>query len=105
MLPEAYENRGTYRARAGEPISVVTVLNEGEMDDEHAQATEIYRRRAEKLDIDEETITDTAAWYDLENVVAAMYRGLRGEYPLADRPDVLPREAEYMALKEQYGVP
>jgi len=59
----------------------------------------------EKLDIDEETITDTAAWYDLENVVAAMYRGLRGEYSLADRPDVLPREAEYMALKEQYGVP
>jgi hypothetical protein len=52
MLPEAYENRGTYRARAGEPISVVTVLNEGEMGDEHAQATEIYRRRAEKLDID-----------------------------------------------------
>jgi len=51
-LPEAYQNRSTYRARVGEPISVITVLNEGEMDDEHAQATEIYRRRADRLDID-----------------------------------------------------
>jgi hypothetical protein len=51
-LPEAYENRSAFRARADEPISVVSVLNEGDMDDEHAQATDIYRRRAEQLDID-----------------------------------------------------
>ncbi|MFB6221497.1 MAG: hypothetical protein ABEH90_08670 [Halolamina sp.] len=51
-LPEAYENRAAFRARADEPISVVSVLNEGEMGDEHSQATDIYRRRAEQLDID-----------------------------------------------------
>ena len=58
----------------------------------------------EKLDIDQETLTDTATWYDLETSVAAMYRALRGEYAPDDLPDVLPSEAEYMALKEQYGV-
>jgi hypothetical protein len=48
----AYENRARFRDRADEPISIVSVLNEGEMSDEHAQAADIYRRRAKQLDID-----------------------------------------------------
>jgi len=51
-LPAAYENRSLYRGRAGGPISVVAVLNEAEMREEHSRAAAIYRRRAEKLDID-----------------------------------------------------
>jgi len=51
-LPAAYENRAAFRDRADEPIKVVSVLNEGEMDEEHVQAADIYRRRAEQLDID-----------------------------------------------------
>ena len=51
-LPAAYENRAAFRDRADGPIKVVSVLNEGEMDEEHAQAADIYRRRAEQLDID-----------------------------------------------------
>ncbi|MFW5939360.1 MAG: hypothetical protein ACOCSD_02075 [Halolamina sp.] len=52
LLPRAYENRRIYRKRSDAPISVVAVLNESEMGDEHARAAEIYRRRAERLDID-----------------------------------------------------
>jgi DNA-binding MarR family transcriptional regulator len=60
----------------------------------------------EKLDIDQETLTDTARWYDLETVVAAMYRPLHGEFELSeDLPVFLPGESEFIALKEQYGVP
>jgi hypothetical protein len=60
----------------------------------------------EKLDIDQETLTDTARWYDLETVVAAMYRPLHGEFELSeDLPVFLPDESEFIALKEQYGVP
>ena len=51
-LPTAYENRAAFRDRADEPIKVISVLNEGEMDEEHVQAADIYRRRAEQLDID-----------------------------------------------------
>lgn len=51
-LPAAYENRATYRGRADGPISVVAVLNDAEMGEEHSRAAEIYRRRAERLDID-----------------------------------------------------
>jgi hypothetical protein len=51
-IPAAYENRAAFRDRADEPISVVSVLNEGEMSDEHAEAADIYRRRAQQLDID-----------------------------------------------------
>lgn len=51
-LPAAYENRAAFRDRADEPIKVISVLNEDEMNDEHAQAADIYRRRAEQLDID-----------------------------------------------------
>jgi len=31
----------------------------------------------EALDIDQETLTDTATWYDLETTVAAMYQALQ----------------------------
>ncbi|WP_267643891.1 MarR family transcriptional regulator [Haloarchaeobius amylolyticus] len=59
----------------------------------------------EKLDIDQDTLTDTATWYDLETAVAAMYRPLHGEFGVADDlPVVLPSESEFTALKEQYGV-
>jgi hypothetical protein len=51
-LPAAYENRSTYRGRSDGPISVVTVLNDAEMSEEHSRVAEIYRRRAEQLDID-----------------------------------------------------
>jgi DNA-binding MarR family transcriptional regulator len=59
----------------------------------------------EKLDIDQETLTDTAAWYDLESTIAAMYQALQEGVEDADElPVVLPSESEFMALKEQYGV-
>jgi len=60
----------------------------------------------EALDIDQETLTDTAAtWYDLETTVAAMYQALQGGVEDSDEiPVVLPSESEFMALKEQYGV-
>ena len=59
----------------------------------------------EKLDIDQETLTDTATWYDLESTIAAMYQALQGGVEDADEfPVVLPSETEFMALKEQYGV-
>lgn len=59
----------------------------------------------EKLDIDQKTLTETAQWYDLESAVAAMYRPLRGEFDASEEsPIVLPSEAEFTALKEQYGV-
>ncbi|MFC6964030.1 MarR family winged helix-turn-helix transcriptional regulator [Halocatena marina] len=59
----------------------------------------------EKLDIDQDTLTETATWYDLETTVAAMYRSLRGTFDTPDDLSVpLPSESEYMALKEQYGV-
>ncbi|WP_424016314.1 MarR family transcriptional regulator (plasmid) [Halorientalis pallida] len=59
----------------------------------------------EKLDIAQETLIDTATWYDLEPAVAAMYRPLRGEFDVSeDTPIILPSESEYLALKEQYGL-
>ncbi len=59
----------------------------------------------EKLDIDQETLIETATWYDLETTVAAMYRPLHGEFEVAeDLPVFLPSESEFIALKEQYGV-
>lgn len=57
----------------------------------------------ETLDVDRETLTDTAAWYGLEPEVAALYRRLRGD-ETTDDPVTLPSEAEYTALKAQYGV-
>jgi len=51
-LPAAYENRELYRERSDGPISVVAVLNDDEMSEEHSRAADIYRRRAERLNID-----------------------------------------------------
>lgn len=51
-LPEAYEHRFDYRDRAGEPFSFVAVLNDTGMAAEHTRAAEIYRERADELDID-----------------------------------------------------
>ena len=59
----------------------------------------------EALDIDQETLTDTATWYDLETTVAAMYQALQEGVEDSDEiPVVLPSESEFMTLKEQYGV-
>lgn len=59
----------------------------------------------EQRDIDQETLTDAATWYDLRPTVDAMYRALQGEFSeSAALGVVLPSESEYMALKEQYGV-
>lgn len=59
----------------------------------------------EKLDIDQETLTKTATWYDLGPTVTAMYRSLQGEFGVSDdSPVFLPSESEFTALKEQYGV-
>lgn len=59
----------------------------------------------EKLAIDQESLTETATWYDLETAVAAMYHWLHGVSEAAPEPPVvLPSESEFTALKEQYGV-
>lgn len=59
----------------------------------------------EAMDIDEETLTDTARWYDLETTVDALYQALQGGVEDSDEfPVVLPSESEFMALKSQYGV-
>lgn len=59
----------------------------------------------EKLEIDQEKLTEMAKWYDLETTVAAMYRPLENEFDNSeDLPVYLPSESEYTALKEQYGV-
>lgn len=59
----------------------------------------------ETLDIDQETLMETAQWYDLEPTVAALYRSLRGDVDSTDDLPVFPpNRSEYMALKEQYGV-
>jgi DNA-binding MarR family transcriptional regulator len=59
----------------------------------------------EELNIDQETLTERAQWYELESAVAAMYRPLQGEFGQgAESPVIIPSEAEFVALKEQYGV-
>ena len=59
----------------------------------------------EHLDIDQETLMDTAQRYDLDAVVAAMSQSLQGTFDVADDvPIALPSEAEFTALKAQYGV-
>jgi len=59
----------------------------------------------EQVGIDQATVLDTAQWYDLESTVTTMYRPLQGTFDTAaESPVVLPSEAEYTALKEQYGV-
>ncbi|MFC6794045.1 hypothetical protein ACFQFH_06360 [Halobaculum halobium] len=49
---EAYENRGRYLDAAGDPISVVAILNDGDMREEHDDVAAQYRARAEALDLD-----------------------------------------------------
>lgn len=51
-VPSAYTNRFDYRQRASDPISVVAVLNDNDMTEEHAEAARIYRQRATELDLD-----------------------------------------------------
>ncbi|WP_277552982.1 hypothetical protein [Halobaculum limi] len=51
-LPEAYENRSRYLDADGEPTSVVAILNDGDMREEHAEVADYYRQRAEELDLD-----------------------------------------------------
>lgn len=59
----------------------------------------------EELNIDQETLTEIAAWYDLDPAVAAIYQPLRGKFDVSDKtPVVLPSESEFLALKEQYDV-
>jgi DNA-binding MarR family transcriptional regulator len=59
----------------------------------------------ETLDIDQETLAETAQWYDMESTVAAIHQPLQGEFDASEEsPVVIPSEAEFMALKEQYGV-
>ncbi|MFC5973924.1 MarR family transcriptional regulator [Halomarina salina] len=59
----------------------------------------------ESVGIAQETLAETATWYDLAPVIDAMYRPLHGEFDgIEDLPVVLPSKSEYTALKEQYGV-
>ena len=59
----------------------------------------------EAEDIDQETLVETAQWYDLEPTVKALYRPLQGDFDRTDYlPVILPKKNEYMALKDQYGV-
>ena len=59
----------------------------------------------ESVGLTQETLAETATWYDLGPVIDAMYRPLHGEFDgTEDLPVVLPSKSEYTALKEQYGV-
>ncbi|OYR89362.1 MarR family transcriptional regulator [Halorubrum sp. E3] len=59
----------------------------------------------EKLNIEQESLTEVATWYDLEKAVAAMYQSLYDEFKGSDDPPiVLPSESEFSALKDQYDV-
>mgnify|MGYP006268350829 CR=1 FL=1 len=59
----------------------------------------------EKLNIEQEFLTEMATWYDLEQAVAAMYQCLHDEFKGPDDVSIfLPSESEFSALKEQYGV-
>ncbi|MFC7098754.1 hypothetical protein [Halobaculum marinum] len=51
-IPEAYEHRARYLDAAGEPTSVVAILNDGDMREEHAEVADHYRERAEALELD-----------------------------------------------------
>ena len=59
----------------------------------------------EKLNIEQEFLTEIATWYDLEKAVAAMYQCSYDEFKGSDDVSIfLPSESEFSALKEQYGV-
>ena len=51
---EAYENRSRFLDAAGEPLSVLAVLNDSRMREEHDDAAARYREHAEELDVDME---------------------------------------------------
>ncbi|SFK87598.1 hypothetical protein SAMN04487950_1577 [Halogranum rubrum] len=51
-VPGAYTNRLKYHQQVSESMSVVAVLNDNEMAQEHAEAARIYRERATELDLD-----------------------------------------------------
>ncbi|WP_435147019.1 hypothetical protein [Halobaculum sp. P14] len=51
-VPEAYENRADYLDDADEPTSIVAILNDSGMAEEHAQVAAHYRQRAEELTLD-----------------------------------------------------
>ena len=83
----------------GEVVCHTLVLNSGSRRVSYAMLL------IEALKIDQETLTDIAAWYELESTVAAMYQALQGGVKDSDEaPIALPSESEFMALKEQYGV-
>ena len=83
----------------GEVVCHTLVLNSGSRRVSYAMLL------IEALKIDQETLTDIAAWYKLESTVAAMYQALQGGVKDSDEaPIALPSESEFMALKEQYGV-
>ncbi len=50
-LPAAYRNRARYLERSSEPISVVCVVNDKRMSKEAGNASELYRSRAEELNM------------------------------------------------------
>ncbi|WP_313695786.1 hypothetical protein [Halorarum halobium] len=51
-LPEAYGNRAAFLDAAGEPISIVAVLNDSAMREEYDDAADHYEERATELNID-----------------------------------------------------
>ena len=59
----------------------------------------------ETAGIDRDQLAETASWYGLEAAVSAMYRAIAGEVDATDDPVLpLPSDAEYDALREQYGI-
>jgi len=59
----------------------------------------------EKERIDQEQLMPIAEWYDLETAVSEMYRRLEKETDSSEETSIiLPSDAEFTALKEQYGV-
>lgn len=59
----------------------------------------------EQADISQQELTCTASWYDLEAEVEAMYRALTDASEPDEEVDIrLPSDAEYAALKDQYGI-
>ena len=55
---EAYANRSAFYDAADEPLSVIAVLNDSRMREEHDNAAARYRERAEELNIDMEVRED-----------------------------------------------
>lgn len=59
----------------------------------------------EKEDIEQEILTETAAWYGIKPEITQLYHVLNEEFDTADNATIsLPSAQEYAALKHQYGV-